>query len=148
MSLPPVRKERTVQVPPSTAFAVFTDRIGEWWPLATHSIGGDEAVTAVCEPRAGGRVYERLGDGTEHDWGTVQAWEPPSRLVISWYVGRDPAQSTEIEVRFDPADEGACRVLLEHRNWERLGDEAAATRDGYDTGWDTVLGGYTDLAGS
>ncbi|MGD2050844.1 MAG: SRPBCC family protein [Acidimicrobiia bacterium] len=148
MSLPPVRKERTVQVPPATAFAVFTDRIGEWWPLATHSIGGDEAVTALCEPKADGRIYERLRDGTEHEWGTVRVWEPPSRLVISWFVGRDPAQSTEIEVRFDPAGEGACRVSLEHRDWERLGDEAAAIRDGYDTGWDTVLGGYTDLAGS
>lgn len=148
MSIPPVRKERTVQVPPETAFSVFTERIGEWWPLASHSLGGDEAVSAVIEPRLGGRVYERLADGTEHDWGTVLVWDPPSRLVLSWHVGRDPAQSTEVEVRFDPAGEGACRVVLEHRNWERLGEEAATTRDGYDGGWETVLGRYTDLAGS
>jgi hypothetical protein len=35
-----VRREIAVDVDQATAFAVFTERLGQWWPLATHHIGG------------------------------------------------------------------------------------------------------------
>lgn len=148
MSIPAVRKEVTVPVPVEKAFAMFTERIGEWWPLPSHSIGAERAIDAVFESRLGGRLYERLDDGTEHDWGAVLVWEPPGRFVITWHVGRPPEVHTEVEVRFEPKGDGGTGVSLEHRNWERLGTGAAELRAGYDGGWDTVLGHYTDLAGS
>jgi hypothetical protein len=48
-------------------------------------------------------------------------------------------------VRFVPDGDGS-RVELEHRGWERLGEAAAEAREGYDTGWDTVLGLYASAA--
>lgn len=52
---------------------------------------------------------------------------------------------TEVEVRFAPEGQGA-RVELEHRGWERLGDEAVEQYQGYDSGWTPVLEAYVDAA--
>lgn len=43
----PIRKTVTVPVTPQCAFELFTARIGEWWPLATHSVGEDQAMGVV-----------------------------------------------------------------------------------------------------
>jgi hypothetical protein len=55
----------TVTVPQSVddAFALFTERIGTWWPKATHSIGEDRVVDVVLEAWVDGRIYERQDDG-------------------------------------------------------------------------------------
>ncbi len=140
----PVTKSVVVGAPPEVAFRIFTERLGEWWPLATHSIG--EAVTATMEPRTGGRIYETHADGTEADWGVVSAWEPPHRFAMEWKVNPDAAAPTVIDIRFTAVDVGT-RVDLEHSRWEQLGPSAAETRNQYDEGWDVVLAGYTDLAG-
>jgi uncharacterized protein YndB with AHSA1/START domain len=75
-----VRKTVTVNAPPERASAAFTEEISRWWPLATHHIGAQAPVEAIIEPRAGGRWFERAGDGSECDSGRVVAWEPPRRL--------------------------------------------------------------------
>ena len=142
----PVRHSVTVGRPAEVAFRIFTDRLGAWWPLETHSIASDRrlgraAVGATVEPRVGGRVYETLSDGTESDWATVLVWEPPKRFVLEWGPNPDRPARTEVEVTFSPTDEG-CVVAVEHRGWERLGGEAAAAREGYDAGWPRVLSFY------
>jgi hypothetical protein len=38
------------------------------------------------------------------------------------------------------------RVELVHSGWEAYGDDAAASRASYDTGWDIVLGKLADAA--
>jgi hypothetical protein len=38
-SVEAVRKSVTVPATPGRAFELFTARFGEWWPLATHSVG-------------------------------------------------------------------------------------------------------------
>lgn len=71
-----VRTTITVEVAQERAFQVFTEQMGSWWPFATKSIGSAEPETAVVEPRAGGRWYERGIDGSECEWGKVIAYEP------------------------------------------------------------------------
>jgi uncharacterized protein YndB with AHSA1/START domain len=140
-----VRRSVTVARSREDAFRVFTEEIGSWWPVETHSIGKDgrPADTAAMEGREGGRFYERTGSGTEH-WGTILVWEPPVRIVISWEL-RPSRPPTEIEVRFtEEGDE--TRVDLEHRGFERLGAEAEDVAAGYSDGWTKVLGQYADLA--
>ncbi|MDQ3874102.1 MAG: SRPBCC family protein [Actinomycetota bacterium] len=144
----PVRKTISVQAPPDKAFAVFTEGIATWWPLATHSVGAERqdvhADTVVFETRAGGRLFERLSDGREVDWGEVVVWEPPNRIVLTWHPGyEDPSLATEIEVRFD-AVRGGTRLELEHRGWERLRQRAQRARESYDSGWDTTLSRYVE----
>ncbi|HTN79019.1 MAG TPA: hypothetical protein VMK16_05035, partial [Acidimicrobiales bacterium] len=56
----------TVPQPLDDAFSLFTDKIGAWWPMATHSIGESRTVDVAFDARNGGRLYERIDDGTEH----------------------------------------------------------------------------------
>jgi uncharacterized protein YndB with AHSA1/START domain len=135
----PITKAITVDRPPEEAFRLYTEGIATWWPLKTHSVSEDKAETAVFECREGGRIYERTTDGREHPWGTVLVWEPSQRLVYSWHPGRSEDTSQEVEMRFDPEGAGT-RITIEHRDWDKLGDQAAAMRAGYESGWDYVFG--------
>lgn len=138
-----IRKSVTVNVPVERAFEAFTDGIASWWPLASHSYGGEKATSAVFEGREGGRVYERQEDGTEADWAEVVAWEPPSRFVLDWKIA-----PSEVEVRFTDEGAGVTRVDLEHRSWDRAGERAEAARASYDSGWDIVVGQFVSGTGS
>src|SRR6266576_3907431 len=60
---------------------------------------------AVFEPQVGGRVYSMTASGQEHEWATVTAWEPPSRVAVDWHVTAGKP-STELEVRFVPEGDG------------------------------------------
>jgi uncharacterized protein YndB with AHSA1/START domain len=147
-----VVKTVTVKAPPDTAFRAFTDGINRWWPLESHHIGAATAVEAVIEPRAGGRWFERAGDGSECDWGRVLAWEPPRRLLLTWEISadwkHDPGVSSEVEVRFVAAPDGGTVVELEHRGLEAFGERAAEMRDTFASpgGWSALLEAYAAAA--
>lgn len=144
-SLPPVIRQVTVPLDPASAFRRFTAEMATWWPLRTHSVGQAHAETVVFETGVGGRIVERLTDGTEHEWGRVTIWEPPGRVVFTWYPGRGPETAQEVEVIFAPA-RGGTAVRITHRGWETLGPDAVTTRDEYERGWMPVLDRYTALA--
>jgi uncharacterized protein YndB with AHSA1/START domain len=135
-----VRKVLQVAAPRAVAWRVFTEKMGTWWPLATHKIGGAKAVDAVIEPRVGGRWYERGEDGSTCDWGHVLTWEPPSLLVLSWEISADwrpdPSVKTEVEVRFVVEGEDGTRVELEHRRLDQYGERRDEMRAVFDTGGD------------
>jgi uncharacterized protein YndB with AHSA1/START domain len=140
-----VTKTVLVEAPQAHAFAVFTERHGTWWPLATHHIGKAAAETAIMEPRVGGRWFERGVDGSECDWGHVLVWEPPDRLVLAWELTADwqydPSFRTEVEVRFVAVGPHSTRVELEHRHLERYAEKADSMRAGLDSegGWGSLL---------
>lgn len=132
---------KVIMVPgdPAAVFELFTARIGEWWPLETHSIGEDDAVDVRVEPGVGGRVVETTRDGAEHEWALIKAWEPGSRLGMDWYPGLPMAQATHLEITFRQTAEGT-ELTLVHDGWEARGPDADRMRQSYDTGWDLVLG--------
>jgi hypothetical protein len=135
----PVVAEVVVPCPPDRAFDYFARDIGRWWPLDTHSVGRANARGVRFEPRVGGRLVETLAEGSEAAWGTVETWCPGERLRFSWHPGREPATAQWVEIAFAPHRDGT-RVVLTHGGWERLGERAAATREGYVGGWAFVLG--------
>jgi uncharacterized protein YndB with AHSA1/START domain len=140
-----VRKTARVQAPIEIAWRVFTEQLGTWWPLENYKIGKARAVDAVIEPRMGGRWFERGEDGSTCDWGTVLAWEPPARLVLSWDITADwqydPKLKTEIELRFVAEGKSVTRVELEHRRLDRFGARRDEMRRIFDTegDWGRVL---------
>jgi uncharacterized protein YndB with AHSA1/START domain len=142
--LSPVVKTIDVRCPVERAFERFTGGIATWWPAETHSVGGGRVEEVVLQGRTGGRIFERWSDGHESEWGRVQVWQPPHRLVFSWEPSGERDGETEVEVRFTPTESGT-RVVLEHRHWERLGAAAADLRRDYEPGWDYVLGRYTAI---
>ena len=134
-----VRKERRLALPPADAFALFTGGMGSWWPLASHSIAGDDAIDVRFEAREGGQVVELTRDGREYPWADVLAWEPPARLVLAWHPTEEVVAASVIEVHFEAID-GGTLMRLEHREWESFGEGLGRQlRDGYEPGWDVVL---------
>jgi uncharacterized protein YndB with AHSA1/START domain len=138
-------KSITVALAVEDAFRLYTEGIATWWPISTHSVEREDAETVIFEPGEGGRIYERTKSGGEHLWGTVLTWDPPNRIVHSWYPGRGEDTAQELEIRFQPQGSGT-RVELVHTGWESLGEQAAEVFGNYDTGWDLVLGEYLGRA--
>ncbi len=137
----PIRLSFEVACRPEHAFAVWTAGIGRWWP-ADHTVSGEPDLTVVLEGRPGGRIFERTRAGTEHDWGRVRVWDPPERLVYVWHLRRDPADATEVEIRFAEAGPGSTRVEIEHRGWEAFAADGEARRDRDRGGWASLLPHY------
>ena len=141
-----VRKSITVNAAPEVAFAIFTEDFDGWWPRS-HHIGKSPMIRAIIEGRRRGRCYTEQEDGTECDWGTVLAWEPPRRFVIAWQIAEnwqyepDLKKSSEVEIRFTPVENGKTRVDLEHRGFERMTAGAAEMRTGVsgEGGWAGLL---------
>ena len=138
-----LHKTITVARPPEVAFRVFTEGLASWWPARTHSVGHERVDTIVLEGHVGGRFYERLDDGTEHEWGKITTWDPPGRLAMTWHAGRGPETAQQLEIRFVAEGDGT-RVELEQTGWEVLGDEAETTRANYASGWTGVLAPYAE----
>ena len=88
----------------------------------TQSTGRAEVV--ILTGGVGGRIHDRTANGVEHEWGEVTVWQPPARLAYLWYLGRDRAHATEVEIRFLAQGADATRIEIEHRGWERLGPAA------------------------
>jgi uncharacterized protein YndB with AHSA1/START domain len=140
-----VRRSVTVNASPERAFDVFTAGFSTWWPLESHHIGATMATEVVIEPRSGGRWFERDADGNECDWGYVTEFEPPHRLRLTWHLtpeytfDPDPDKASEIEISFTAADAGTL-VEVEHRGFERRGEDGARTREAV-----SAPGGWADL---
>lgn len=149
----PVRKSITVQTSTAHAFHVFTEGFSTWWPKS-HHIGKSPMKKAILEGKVGGRCYTAQEDGTECDWGSVLAWDPPRRLVIAWQITAqwqyepDLARSSEVEITFTPESDGSTRVDLEHRRLERHGGDALPIRTAIDGpgGWGSLLDLYKAAA--
>ena len=143
-----------VQAPIERAFTVFPERCGGFKP-PDHNLLGAPITESVFEPRVGGHIYDRAADGSECRWARVLVFEPPDRVVFSWDISprwqleADPADASEVEVRFVADGPHRTRVELEHRHldrhgpgWESLGDAL-----GHDEGWPLYLSRYAALFG-
>jgi uncharacterized protein YndB with AHSA1/START domain len=148
-----VRASIEVEAPIERAFQVFTDEIGTWWD-PNHHILQAELAEMVFEPRVGGHVYDRGVDGSECRWARVLAFEPPTRLVISWDVSAqwqletDHEKTSEVEVRFIAQGPDRTRVELMHRDLERHGDGWEQMRDalGSPGGWPAAMRALAERA--
>ena len=135
-----VRRSVEVSVPVARAWSVFTEEMGSWWPIATHSIGSEQSTppdTVVVEGRLGGAIYEVIGTD-RREWGFIVEWDPPTRLAVDWVVGNDVA--TRWSATFTATPEGT-RVDLVHTGFDAHGDRAALLHEAYGSegGWTLVL---------
>lgn len=147
-----VRQSVVVEAPIERAFKVFTEQFGRFKP-AEHNLLSVPIAETIFEPRVGGSLYDRGADGSECRWATVLAYEPPTRLLLSWNITprwqleTDPAKASEWEVRFTAETAGRTRVEIEHRKLERHGEGWESVRDGVgaDQGWPLYLKRFADL---
>lgn len=144
-----------VEAPIERAFKVFTEDFGRFKP-AEHNLLAVPIAETVFEPRVGGYLFDRGVDGSECRWARVLAYEPPTRLLMSWNIGpqwtieTDPEKVSEWEVRFTAETPTRTRVEIEHRHLERHGDGWEAERDGVagDGGWPLYLRRFAELIGT
>ncbi len=149
-----VRRTIVVDAPIEKAFAVFTERFGDFKP-PEHNMLRVPIAETVFEPRVGGHIYDRGTDGSECRWARVLVYDPPQRLVFSWDIGptwqleAEPDRTSEVEVRFIAETPQRTRVELEHRNIDRHGPGWESVRDGIegDGGWPLYLDRYAALIG-
>lgn len=150
-----VHKDIVVDAPLERAFSVFTQRFGDFKPRE-HNLLQAPILETAFEPRVGGHIYDRAADGSECRWARVLAYEPPNRVVFSWDIGptwqleSDPANASEVEVRFVAEGPERTRVELEHRHLDRHGPGWEGIREGVDGdgGWPLYLTRYADLLNS
>ncbi|PRX44675.1 uncharacterized protein YndB with AHSA1/START domain [Prauserella shujinwangii] len=149
-----VRTQVVVETTIERAFALFTERFGDFKPRE-HNLLGAELAETVLEPRVGGHIYDRAVDGSVCRWARILAYEPPTRVVFSWDINprwqieSDPDKTSEVEVRFVAETGGRTRVELEHRNLDRHGTGWQSVGDGVggEGGWPLYLRRYADLVG-
>jgi uncharacterized protein YndB with AHSA1/START domain len=149
-----VSKSIVVDAPIDRAFAVFTERFGDFKP-PEHNLLGAPITETVFEPRVGGNIVDRAADGSECRWARILAYEPPDRVVFSWDISpqwrveTDPELTSEVEVRFVTEAPLRTRVELEHRRIDRHGPGWEAVIDGVDgeQGWPLYLARYAALLG-
>jgi uncharacterized protein YndB with AHSA1/START domain len=147
-----VHKEVVVDAPIERAFRVFVDRFGDIKP-PEHNLLGAPIAQTTFEPRVGGYICDRAEDGRECRWARILVYEPPARVVFSWDIGptwqleTDPANASEVEVRFVADGPERTRVHLEHRHLDRHGPGWQSVRDGvgHDEGWPLYLRRYVAL---
>jgi uncharacterized protein YndB with AHSA1/START domain len=147
-----VRRQIVVAAPIERAFAVFTERFGDFKP-PEHNLLRVAIAETVFEPRVGGHIYDRGVDGSECRWARILAYEPPERVVFSWDIGpqwqieTESANTSEVEVRFVAETPQRTRVELEHRDIDRHGPGWEAVSDGVvaDAGWPLYLARYAAL---
>lgn len=121
----PIVLEFDVECSPEHAFQMWTLRTALWWPNS-HTMTGDSACDIVFGPRVGGRIFERGPEGTEHEWGEIQVWEPPMRIGYRWHLFFDRSEATDVEVSFQPTASGT-RVRLVQTGFDRLSEDVALT---------------------
>lgn len=122
----PLVVEFTVAKPVGHAFDMWVNRPAMWWPKS-HTVNKTDDLAIIFEGRPGGRIYERTGDGIETDWGEIEVWEPPRRVVYNWHLFFAPSEATRVEVTFAETLEGTL-VRIEHTGWERLGERTGTER--------------------
>jgi uncharacterized protein YndB with AHSA1/START domain len=118
-----------------------------------HNMLASPIVSTTFEPHVGGHIVDKAEDGSECRWARVLAYDPPYRVVFSWDIGptwhleSDPANASEVEIRFTAEGDGRTRVALEHRHLDRHGPGWTAVRDGVDDpqGWPLYLARYVTV---
>jgi uncharacterized protein YndB with AHSA1/START domain len=149
---PLVRHQVVVPGTPERAFAAFTQRFDAIKPRE-HNLLGVPIVSTTFEPRVGGNIVDRGGDGSECRWARVLVFDPPVRVVFTWDIGptwqleASPENSSEVEVRFIAEGPDRTRVELEHRHLDRHGPGWPQLRAAVDDeqGWPLYLARYASV---
>lgn len=135
-SVPAIRREVQVDADAKTAFDVFTQDFGKWWPVDELSVYGAGATVYIAD----GKIVERSPEGDSALWGTITRWEPDELIAFTWHPGGTSDRASHVQVAFTPRETRTV-VTLEHTGWDVFDDPAAA-RSEYDNGWPRVLSSY------
>ena len=135
-------KSVVLPLAPAAAFDLFTQKIGEWWPADRRHTQDPASQIFMLDS---GRFYERASDGREVELGQVRSFDPPSRILLDFFVATGPDKPTEVEIVFAALGTGT-QVTVTHR--PKLVSEALWTERAprYERSWDVVLAALSQAA--
>ena len=121
------------------AFLTEKDKLAQWFHPAEADL-------------AEGKDYALLGHSTEGGvvkqcWGTVEHWEPPSKLIYSFTVKPLNGAMTRVTWTLEEVY-GGTRLTLNHEGLAAAGDAALSLLMALDAGWDEHLGRLRSTASS
>ena len=128
-------KSVVLPLPPVAAFELFTQKIGEWWPVDRRHTQDPASEIFLLQS---GRFYERARDGREVELGCVRCWDFPNRILLDFFIATGPEKPTEVEIAF-AAQDGGTKITVRHGpkpSSEALWTERAPR---YAQSWDIVL---------
>jgi uncharacterized protein YndB with AHSA1/START domain len=130
-----IEKRVTLPCDVATAFALFTERIGEWWPPERRHTGDPNSRIVLSQS---GRFFERASDGREVELGVVREFDAPRRLLLDWYPGTGPEQPTRVEILFTQSGD---ETVIDVRHSETEASKALfpSRAPRYDASWDLVF---------
>lgn len=130
-----------------TAFEVFVNQMGLWWPASGHN-EGCPMVRVGLEPKTGGRWIGYNGEGGERELGKVLIYEPYTLFALDWQTDANfrfnSDLHSEVRVEFITEDSHNTRVKLTHKDLHVLGDLQNASD--INEGWGGVLEVYQHFA--
>jgi hypothetical protein len=139
-----IQKEITIAAAQQTAFEVFVNQMGLWWPATGHT-GDCPMVKVGLEPKTGGRWFGFNSDGGERELGKVLIYDPYALFALDWQTDAElrfvAELHTEVRVEFIPEGEKQTRVKLTHFDVQRLGEAAS----GINEGWRGILSTYQNF---
>lgn len=139
-----IRVSTRVAVDVDAAFRLFTEEVDAWWRTGPRFRWNPERDGVVrFEPGEGGRFLEVYDEasGDAFEVGRIQVWDPPKRLVFTFRARTfAPGESTEVEVRFEPAPGDATDVQVVHRGWDALRDDHPARHAMDGSAFDNMMG--------
>ena len=90
-----IEAEIQIDASPEKVFEALTTGIDAWWPHRTA-----EKAKIVFEAAPGGRIYEDHGEAGHIMYGTVAAYQPPSKLISmaqsGWGDAAYSSRNTEV----------------------------------------------------
>jgi hypothetical protein len=135
-------KSVTLPLAPPAAFALFTQKISEWWPPERRHTKDPSSKIFLLE---NGRFYERAGDGHEVELGRVRSWELPRRILLDFFIATGSEKPTEVEITFAALDSGT-RVTVTHRPKPESAGLWSERAPRYAQSWDSVLAAFSRAA--
>lgn len=118
------------------AFLTEKDKLAEWFHPAEADLADGEDYALLGHAPDGGVVKQC--------WGTVEHWEPPSKLIYSFTVKPLNGIMTRVTWTLDEAL-GGTRLTLNHEGLAAADDAALGLLLALDAGWDEHLGRLRNL---
>lgn len=147
-TIEPIVASTTVKVPAGVAFEIFVEEVNRWWRPGPYFWNDPErAIDIRFERGVGGRWIESFDDLGDDVFvmGEISVWVPGESIAMTYRTVSLGDFGYPVEIEFARGDNGTT-VTLRHGGWEQLGEEAAASRDRYARGWDSVLGWFQNWA--
>jgi hypothetical protein len=140
--LAPVVSTIEVACDQKTAFTIFVEQMGSWWPLAKRSMSMRQSVvpkSLTTDPRPGGKIIETSPDDTQYHWGTFKRLDRYDFVSMDFHMGLPPETASLVEVRFTALGDKRAEVELTQSNWEGFGDLAEMMRGSYGSSWSLIF---------